>query len=773
MKRELEHWRTQLNHDEEYRVWTGLRRALDRRRSTAARWSRAQQMGVLPLRVMVGAGVILLVVAAWWLTSTPPVETGGGAPQVTAIPDSGETPGVAAVPDRRAVNAVVAVRNTAASVGTLRGSVRAQGTQEPLCSANVLVLGTTWGAMTLEDGTFRILSVPAGTYDLRVLMMGYGEQVQRGIEVRGGQEEEVAFELESEVVATLAEVQISGKREKIDRIQTGTAHTISAEDLSDLPADNIEEVIRLQAGVITKGNELHFRGGRAGKVQYQVDGVPVREKIGDAQFRPFTPPSPSPVNVPRRPPYPSGTGGGRPVNAELADDMFFEHAGTNPFVIAAEDSQSTFALDVDTGSYTISRRYIHEGHLPPTAAVRVEEFVNYFRKDYAPPESGDFSIHIDGMPSPFAHVDDGSYRLLRVGVRGRVVTEEQRLPAQLALVIDTSGSMEKGGRLEVVKAALDVLFEELRPDDRVGVIAFGPRAEVIHPLGDVGDASALREKVWRLRPHGGTNAGQGLDLGYGMLRGRHRPGWINRILFFSDGVANLEVTGWENILRSVRDDADQITLSTIGVGLGNYNDVLMEQLADAGDGNYAYVDDMDEAVRVLRENLVGTLQIIARNTKAQVVFDPQHVHQYRLIGYENRDVRDADFRNNRVDAGEIGAGHEVTALYEIKLNRDVHSGRLATVRLRYEQPWEQRFVELEQMAEVGHLYASVQSAVPDLVLDACVAEFAEILRWSYWAREGSFSAILDLLRTLPEEFRAKPEVVRFEEVVERASALKR
>ncbi len=708
MKRELEHWRAQLNRDEEYRVWTGLRRALDRRRNTAARWSRAQQMGVLPLRVMVGAGVILLVVAAWWLASTSRLETGVGMPRVDAV---------AAFPDSEEVHAVVAPPDSGA--------------------------------------------------------------------------------LNAAVVATLAEVQITGKKkEKIYKGPTGTAHAISAENFSDLPADNIEEVIRLQAGIIAKGGELQFRGGRAGEVQYQVDGVPVGEKIGDVQFRPFTPPSPSPgnpmvhvkrpdqvarrspppmppVNVPRRPPYPSGTGGGRPVNAELADDMFFEHAGTNPFVIAAEDSQSTFALDVDTGSYTISRRYIHEGHLPPAAAVRVEEFVNYFRKDYAPPESGDFSIHIDGMPSPFAHVDDGSYRLLRVGVRGRVVTEEQRLPAQLALVIDTSGSMKGGDRLEVVKAALDVLFEELRPDDRVGIITFGPRAKVIHPLGDVGDASALREKVWRLRPHGGTNAGHGLHLGYGMLRGRHRPGWINRIFFFSDGVANLEVTGWENILRSVRGDADQITLSTIGVGLGNYNDVLMEQLADAGDGNYAYVDDMDEAVRVLRENLVGTLQIIARNTKAQVTFDPQHVHQYRLIGYENRDVRDADFRNNRVDAAEIGAGHEVTALYEIKLNRDVPSGRLATVRLRYEQPWEQVFVELEQVAEVGHLYASVQSAVPDLVLDACVAEFAEILRWSYWAREGSFSAILDLLRTLPEEFRAKPEVVRFEEVVERAGALKR
>ncbi len=704
MKRELEHWRAQLNRDEERLVWTSLRKALDRQRATTRRWSRAQQMGVLPLRVMVGAGVILLVVAAWWLASTSRLETGAGAPQVVAIPDSGEVHAVVAVPDTGALNAAV--------------------------------------------------------------------------------------------VATLAEVQTSGKREEIAKIQVGSAHTISAEDFSDLPADNIEEVIRLQAGVIAKGDELHFRGGRAGEVQYQVDGVPVREKIGDAQFRPFTPPSPSPgkpvtrvkrpdhqappppppmppVNVPRRPPYPSGTGGGRPVNAELADDMFFEHAGTNPFVIAEEDSQSTFALDVDTGSYTISRRYIHEGHLPPAAAVRVEEFVNYFRKDYAPPESGDFSIHIDGMPSPFAHVDDGCYQLVRVGVRGRVVTEEQRLPAQLALVIDTSGSMEKGDRLEIVKAALDVLFEELRPDDRVGIITFGPRAKVIHPLGDVGDASALREKVWRLRPHGGTNAGRGLYLGYRMLRGRHRPGWINRILFFSDGVANLEITGWENILRSVRNDADQITLSTIGVGMGNYNDVLMEQLADAGDGNYTYVDDLDDAVRVLRENLVGTLQIIARDTKAQIEFNPRNVIQYRLIGYENRDVRDADFRNNVVDAGEIGAGHEVTALYEVKLSDDASPGRLATVRLRYELPWEKRFVELEQMADVERLCPSVLNAAPDLVLDACVAEFAEILRGSYWARDGSLAAILDLLRTLPGEFRAKPEVVGFEETVERAGALKR
>ena len=682
----------------------------------------------------------------------------------------------------------------------ITGFVLDRSTGKPLYPANVLVMGERWGTMTAEDGSFEIAHVPPGSYRLMVQMMGFANATESNVLVSDDLGATVYIGLESTVALELSQIEITGQRKRIDRLEQGTRHSMSAQDLSDLPVDDIDETISLQGGIAQDG-ELHFRGGHASEVQYQVDGVPVKDPLVGGQAVKIPTPSSEELSRfrslgyvrgtqgrnPKPPTEPtwggirdlygsseeqrSRTGGTATVNDELADDMFFEHAGVNPFIDAAEDALSTFSLDVDTGSYTLCRRYINEGSIPPEAAVRVEEFINYFTRDYAPPEEDDFSIQIDGMPSPFAHVDDGTYQLLRIGIRGRVVEEEARRPAQIALVIDTSGSMRDGGRLELVKDALEELIDELRPSDRVGIVTFGSAGRVLLPMQKVRGGLDLQRAIQRLRPGGSTNAAQGLDLGYEMLRENARRDWIHRVIFLSDGVANQGITGFDEILDWVKRDSDQITLTTIGVGMGNYNDVLMERLADAGDGQYAYVDDHEEALRVLRDNLTGTLEIIARNTKAQIEFNPERVARYRLLGYENRAIRDQDFRNNRVDAGEIGAGHEVTALYEVKLAPKTRAGRLADVRLRYEIPFGDRYIELKESVRGEDLSRSVDSAPDDLIFDACVAEFAEILRGSYWASDSKTGDVLDLLDELPRSMRRREEIYEFIRLVERVEEL--
>jgi Ca-activated chloride channel family protein len=430
--------------------------------------------------------------------------------------------------------------------------------------------------------------------------------------------------------------------------------------------------------------------------------------------------------------------------------------------------------------------------------VRVEEFVNVFPQGYPRFESEDFRILIDGAPSPFGR----GYHLLRIGLKGREIAERDRKPAQLTFVIDVSGSMQREDRLELVKRALRLLVDQLRGDDRVGIVVYGTEGRVLlEPVALGGQAARAKgvrrhsddrgedasgawgagrqhilEAIDQLRPEGSTNAEHGLRLGYEMARRVYRSEAINRIVLCSDGVANVGRTGPESILARVRTEADRgIHLTTIGFGMGNYNDVLMEQLADRGDGNYYYVDDVDEARRVFVENLTGTLQTIAKDAKVQVEFDSTRVLRYRLLGFENRDVADRDFRNDKVDAGEIGAGHEVTALYEVKLAPQATQGTLATVRLRYARPEQEgagapQVREIERRFDVAALGRKFEDAAPRFRLDAAVAEFAEILRGSYWAKEGRLADVLSVARNAARSLR-DDTTAGFVSLVEKAAAL--
>jgi Ca-activated chloride channel homolog len=432
---------------------------------------------------------------------------------------------------------------------------------------------------------------------------------------------------------------------------------------------------------------------------------------------------------------------------EPATEGTFENYGVNPFETANEDNLSTFAMDVDTASYTLARGYlIGYNQLPPADAVRIEEFINYLPTRYAPPTDGSaFAIHLDAAPSPF--VADGNL-LLRVGIQGRVIAPQDRDPATLIFVIDVSGSMDSPERLGMVKETLNLLVPQLREDDQVGIVIYANEARLVLAPTPASEQQTILNAIDSLISEGSTYAEAGLMLGYNVARQHLRQDGTTRVILLSDGVANVGETGPDQILQTIQQGVeDGVTLSTIGFGMGSFNDVLMEQLANDGNGNYFYVDNLREARRVFVNNLTSTLQVIGYDAKIQVEFNADVVSEYRLLGYENRAIADADFRNDTVDAGEVGAGHSITALYEVVL-KDGAQGDIAKAQIRYEDAESRAVIEQNATVVTDDVVASFSDMSVDFRLHAAVAELAELLRGSEYAADGSYAAVLAVVQPM-------------------------
>jgi len=444
--------------------------------------------------------------------------------------------------------------------------------------------------------------------------------------------------------------------------------------------------------------------------------------------------------------YPSG--GNALPNDEPYDLTFFENYGVNPFIATEDEPFSTFAMDVDTASYTIARRFIMDGNLPDPDSVRTEEFINYFDQYYLDPEDGHmFGFTLEGAESEFGRPN---YHLLRIGIKSRVVEPDERPAANMVFVVDISGSMDRQDRLEQVKRCLRLLAENLRSQDRVGLVVYGSNGRVISELTRNHDA--ILNAISELRPGGSTNANEGLTLAYDLARENYDSERINRIILCSDGVANVGLTDADSILEQVKQDAlDGITLTALGFGMGNYNDVLMEKLANHGDGCYYYIDSDEEADRLFEDGAVDLLMTIASDAKIQVEFSEDAVDRYRLIGYENRRLDTEDFMDDTVDAGEVGPGVAVSAIYEVRVRDDVQDDPdelLATVRVRYENV-ETREVEMDEAeVHVGNVLRPFGESSRMFQFVAGVAEFGELLKGSYWAEDGSYESVLETVENL-------------------------
>ncbi len=432
------------------------------------------------------------------------------------------------------------------------------------------------------------------------------------------------------------------------------------------------------------------------------------------------------------------------------NDVTFQDYGENPYVETDRDNLSTFAVDVDTGSYTVMRGYWNKGLTPPAASVRPEEYINFFDAGYDAPDGGVFAVYADGAPTPF--LDYSEDILVRIGIKGAQVDARRRPNVNLTFVIDTSGSMEQDDRLGLVQDSLAVLLNELGPDDMIAIVAYNTSARVVAEPTRADERRDLQRAIDELHPGGSTNAEDGLVLGYDIAEQMYNSDEVNKVILLSDGVANVGETGPGGIFERIEQSATNgIDLLTVGVGFGSFNDVLLEQLADTANGQYRYIDTIDEADRVFRDNLLGTLITIARNVKVQVDFDPDVVKSYRLVGFENRDVPDRDFRDDRVDGGEIGAGHSVTALYEIELVDRTRRDILGTVSVRWESVDSRDINEISGDIELDLIADRWADADPRFRLAATVAAFAEQMREGRFARGFDLEDVYDEIDALSNE----------------------
>ncbi len=678
-------------------------------------------------------------------------------------------------------------RSQSQRAGTLEGTVHSSLDGKPIPYANIIIGAIGRGGTTQSDGTFSVPSIPAGVYQIKVNRIGYYSREIENVEIKVGETTTINVQLDTSRT-TLDAIEVTDHHDKIElnREQKGRLHALGYMNGSK---PSPEKDVSHRSDTRKTDSEPAPEEGNWGNVKGLFRGgggptssEPKSESEAGSSFKLFGAVNDLHESESQR--YPISVGGTDPVNGRAFDAMFFEHYGVNPFIDPMDDSLSTFAVDVDNGSYTLTRSYLERHTLPPKDAVRVEEFINFFDHRYAPPRPSEFvpasydrrgwedenafAIHLDAAPSRFGE----DLVLLRVGLKGREIDVRNRKPANLTFVIDVSGSMARENRLELVKRTLFLLLDELKGQDHVAIVVYGSRARTVLPPMSLENRSIIESAIASLTPSGSTNAEQGLVEGYINAARAFQPGWINRVILCSDGVANVGRTGAEDILKRIARDASRgVELTSVGFGMGNYNDVLMEKLADNGDGNYYYVGDIDEARRVFVENLTGTLQSIAKQVKVQVDFEPGTVRRYRLIGYENRDVADRDFRNDQVDAGEVGAGHEVTALFEVKLEKRPESKKLATVRLRWESPETGKVTEREESIRLRDVHDRFENAPPRFRFDAAIAEFAEILRKSYWARESDLGFVYDVARDASRDITPSKEIEEAIRLIDAARAL--
>ncbi len=431
----------------------------------------------------------------------------------------------------------------------------------------------------------------------------------------------------------------------------------------------------------------------------------------------------------------------------------------NRFQSPLDEPLSTFSVDVDTASYANVRRFLRDGRLPPAGAVRIEELINYFDYDYSQPDgSHPFAVNVEAATCPW----QPKHLLARIGLKGVEVDTRERPDANLVFLLDVSGSMNQPNKLPLVKSSMRMLVEQLRPTDRVAVVVYAGASGLVLPSTPVSDELQILNALERLKAGGSTNGGEGIELAYNVAASNLIPGGINRVILCSDGDFNVGITNRSQLVSLIQDEAKRdVFLSIFGFGTGNLKDAAMEELSNKGNGTYGYVDSLAEARKVFVEESLGTLMTIAKDVKIQVDFNPMHVQAYRLIGYENRVMAAQDFRDDRKDAGEIGSGHTVTALYEIvphgvespvvdvepskyqavKIELDSSSDEMLTVRLRYKQPDGNEGIEFHVPASLPDVESDGSG---DLQFAASVALFGMLLRDSEYVGTADWGMVESL-----------------------------
>ncbi|PYR20849.1 MAG: hypothetical protein DMF98_23020, partial [Acidobacteria bacterium] len=611
---------------------------------------------------------------------------------------------------------------TIVETGRIAGHVR-DPQGKPIKSAMVDVVGTSLSAITNDSGFYQLANVPTGTHTVRAKMIGYTTAEAKGVRV--------------------------------------TANATVTVDLSLAPG-----AVALEAVVVTgvygaraANGVVRIRGATAAMSRadalYVVDGVAYDSTEAWRYQR-------------------------QPGNREQYDEIV-----ENQFIAVAADPLSTFSIDVDRASYSNMRRFImQDGQLPPRDAVRIEELVNYFPYDYAEPEGDDpLAIHTEVAPAPWKP----QHQLVRIGLQARRINVENLPPSNFVFLLDVSGSMMPSNKLPLVKAAMRLLVNQLRAKDRVAMVVYAGSAGLVLPSTPGDQKSKILDAIERLEAGGSTAGGEGIRRAYDEAVANFIRGGNNRVILATDGDFNIGPSSDAEMVQLIEEKRRTgVFLTVLGVGEGNLQAAKMEKLADKGNGNYAYLDNLGEAQKVLVHELGGTLYTVAKDVKIQVEWNPARVRAYRLIGYENRLLRNEDFADDKKDAGEIGSGHSVTALYEVVpvgVNTDVTirmpdslryqrrnvqptsaaGPELLFVKVRYKRPDgdESRLLSQPVLAEAG------QTPSVDFQFQAAVAEFGLLLRNSDFRGKADLGHVIAAAREArgqdPDGYRA--EFVKLAETV--------
>lgn len=451
----------------------------------------------------------------------------------------------------------------------------------------------------------------------------------------------------------------------------------------------------------------------------------------------------------------------RPFNTETYDRIY-----ENAFLTVDNNPLSTFSIDVDTASYSNIRRYLSGGQLPPQDAARIEEMINYFNYDYPQPEGRDpFSVNVETAQCPW----NPDHIIARIGLKGKEFKQDQRPPVNLVFLLDVSGSMEDANKLPLLISAFKLLVKQLDDKDRVAIVVYAGASGLVLPSTTCDNKRQITRALDKLTAGGSTNGGSGIALAYKIANENFVKGGVNRVILATDGDFNVGTTDQGSLTRMIEDKAKSgVFLTVLGFGMGNYKDSTLEKLADKGNGNYGYIDTFKEARKIFSDQLTGTLITIAKDVKIQIEFNPAQVKAYRLIGYENRMLKAEDFNDDKKDAGEIGAGHTVTALYQIVpvgkeigagggkvdelkyqkppvLKDEANSGELMTVKLRYKQPDgdTSKLIQVPVSTQVK----SFAQGTDDFKFAVSVAQFGMLLRDSEFKGNTSYPAVLEIAQS--------------------------
>jgi len=456
-----------------------------------------------------------------------------------------------------------------------------------------------------------------------------------------------------------------------------------------------------------------------------------------------------------------------PILRENSAHQIFKDYGVNPTISTANEQYSTFAMDVDTVSYQLAKASLKSNRLPNKSSIRVEEFVNNFNYNYGSANDV-FSINAEVVPSPYRP----GFHLLHVGVKAKHIPDEQRLPANIVLIADVSGSMSNDDKMGLQKQALTTLVSQLNSRDSVAIVTYSETANVLLKPTSVTNKRKIYRAIQQMYSGGSTNVEQGLVQGYAIAGQMAYPGYVNRVVLTSDGLANTGNVDPQRILQQIEAYKQRnIFLTTVGVGKTMYNDYLLEQLANKGNGSYLYLANQVDIEREFVDGLTTQLQAVAKDAKVQIEFNPERVSLFRQIGYENRGLQTKDFLDASKDGGEVGANQQVTVLYEIKLTGLNSVADLANIALSYKKPQGSQVFSLEKPIPSTVIRSNSEGASPDTIVSMAVAAFAEKLRRSYWSRTYDYRQIESQLALLPQRIKNSQQVAELRDLLYQATQL--